>query len=182
MRRRAYPRPAEVPVVAGRIRWVQPRSSASSEHRASSQRKSLSRWNGVLFCGYALQRVAVCDDSFGNDDALRACHSLGYTSLTAAKKISLYGGGTGMIYMDDVWCVESDVYLQNCSYTFSYATRVNTDCTHFEDVGVDCRNVAFHQPVTMVPPAGEHRSKCCGTHGHTNWPAADPAQFLHVVG
>lgn len=41
--RRANPRPAEVPVVAGLIRWVQPRRSAFSEHRAPSQLKSLSR-------------------------------------------------------------------------------------------------------------------------------------------
>lgn len=75
----------------------------------------------------------VCDDSFDDADALRACRSLGYVNGTVtATQIQAYGGGTGTILMDDVSCSSSAFYLSDCTWNTQH------NCGHGEDVGVEC--------------------------------------------
>eukprot|EP00742_Colponemidia_sp_Colp-10_P012218 GILJ01013680.1.p1 GENE.GILJ01013680.1~~GILJ01013680.1.p1 ORF type:complete len:1312 (-),score=147.36 GILJ01013680.1:315-3842(-) len=81
----------------------------------------------------------VCDDGFDNNAAMAACRSLGYTDLTHAYFLRI-GGGTGTIYLDETNCTGAN-YLQQCSYDFSTATQRWNDCSHYEDVGVDCRGI-----------------------------------------
>ena len=58
--------------------------------------------------------------------------------VTTAYAIGYYGGGSGPIYMDDVRCNETDTYLTNCSYLYSWPGYNRANCLHWEDVGVDC--------------------------------------------
>ncbi|XP_034042886.1 macrophage receptor MARCO isoform X2 [Thalassophryne amazonica] len=73
----------------------------------------------------------VCDDAFDRVDGKVICKMLGFqnviTTFTA-------GGGTGTIWLDELWCrgTESDVF--DCLHT---GIGVN-NCDHSEDAGVHC--------------------------------------------
>ena len=77
----------------------------------------------------------MCDDWFDNTDAkVVSCH-LGYSTLDAtAHRDAYYGQGNGTIWLDDVSCSGCESNLVNCSNS----GWANDDCTHSEDVGVEC--------------------------------------------
>ncbi|MDP3762434.1 MAG: scavenger receptor cysteine-rich domain-containing protein, partial [Ramlibacter sp.] len=78
---------------------------------------------------------------FDDNDALAACHSAGFTNISAAFAIQNYGGGAnGSVYLANVDCTQTESYLQNCSYTFLEPSQ-STWYQHSEDVGVDCSGV-----------------------------------------
>lgn len=49
--------------------------------------------------------------------------------------LAQYGGGAGPIYLDEVSCTGSETQLLECR-NFGIGRY---DCSHFEDVGVDCQ-------------------------------------------
>jgi hypothetical protein len=83
----------------------------------------------------------VCDDSFGAREALVACKSVGFADAVArdVEAIPNYGGGTAVIYMDDVHCNGTESSLGECSYLYSTNTSLAHNCLATEAVGVDCR-------------------------------------------
>ncbi|XP_071095519.1 uncharacterized protein [Haliotis cracherodii] len=78
----------------------------------------------------------VCSDYWGNKDATVTCRMLGYRWGTAFR---YFGGGSGMIYMDNVQCTGNENTLASCRY--SGWTIHN--CNHYEDAGVACSNDNF---------------------------------------
>ena len=55
----------------------------------------------------------VCDDDWGNEDAAVTCRQLGCGTGTSVLE---FGGGSGMIWMDEVRCVGSEGSLRDCSF------------------------------------------------------------------
>ncbi|XP_025103072.1 scavenger receptor cysteine-rich type 1 protein M130-like isoform X2 [Pomacea canaliculata] len=77
----------------------------------------------------------VCDDGFGQKEALVACRMLGFNSTTAvAVGSDKYGAGSGPILFSDLRCVGHETSLAQCENPGLY----RHDCTHWEDVGVMC--------------------------------------------
>ena len=48
--------------------------------------------------------------------------------------IQEFGGGTGLIVLNEVWCVG----VENSLFECFHSVNENHDCFHFEDVGVRC--------------------------------------------
>lgn len=82
----------------------------------------------------------VCDDNWSNENAKVVCRTLQLTGGIPLKQ-AFYGGGTGPILMDDVYCAGDESRLGDCS--FVSGTAVN--CGHDEDASVVC------QPQGAVP-------------------------------
>ncbi|EFJ48001.1 hypothetical protein VOLCADRAFT_81342 [Volvox carteri f. nagariensis] len=79
---------------------------------------------------------SVCDDGFGDTEATVVCRELGYDTGIA---VQTWGGGTGPILMDNVFCYGSPPPSR------LYQCRFNGwgmhDCSHSEDVGVRCYGI-----------------------------------------
>ena len=55
---------------------------------------------------------------------------------TGARAISTFGGGTGQIFLDNVGCSGTELYLANCT---NNGIGVH-NCVHSEDAGITCMN------------------------------------------
>lgn len=73
----------------------------------------------------------VCDDNFDASAASVVCRQLGFTGGTV-RPLAYFGRGTLPIVLDDVSCYGTESRLNQC------ASRGVTDCSHAEDVGVEC--------------------------------------------
>ena len=77
----------------------------------------------------------MCDDSFSDTDAKVVCWQLGLnTSHAVSRGSAYYGAGSGRVWLGKVRCSGSESRLQYCRHSF----WGNSDCSHIEDVGVDC--------------------------------------------
>lgn len=76
----------------------------------------------------------VCDDSWGIEDARVVCRQLGCASAILALRDSHFGRGTGRIWMDEVRCVGTESFLNQCPSR----PWGDNDCHHGEDAGVVC--------------------------------------------
>jgi deleted-in-malignant-brain-tumors protein 1 len=90
----------------------------------------------------------VCDDGFTQVNAQVVCRSLGYTPQGSVQ-VQAFGGGRGLIWMDDVQCSGSEPELTWCKHS-GWAMH---NCVHEEDVGVCCqgRSTINYVP-SMDPP------------------------------
>mmetsp|Transcript_35480 Transcript_35480/g.80729 ORF Transcript_35480/g.80729 Transcript_35480/m.80729 type:complete len:352 (-) Transcript_35480:67-1122(-) len=73
----------------------------------------------------------VCDDSFGSNDATVACRSMGQTGSGSVQR---YGGGVGLIWMDNMNCNGGGNSITECNFN----GWGNHNCGHGEDVGICC--------------------------------------------
>ncbi|XP_048254124.1 deleted in malignant brain tumors 1 protein-like [Haliotis rufescens] len=77
----------------------------------------------------------VCDDDFGQLDAIVACRQLGrYDTGMTPKWISSFGFGSGKIWLDNLNCNGTESSLKRCSHN-GWGTH---NCGHHEDVGILC--------------------------------------------
>ncbi|XP_025103069.1 deleted in malignant brain tumors 1 protein-like [Pomacea canaliculata] len=85
----------------------------------------------------------VCDDGFGQEEALVACRMLGFNSTIAvAVGSAKYGAGSGDILFDELQCVGNETSLEQCQQSGLY----RDNCEHWQDAGVMCN---FSQETTQ---------------------------------
>ena len=83
----------------------------------------------------------VCDDSWNFNDASVACRQLGFP-YGATLEILRYGGGTGRIWLDDLYCGTTQTNLFSCNKGRPTGSH---NCNHDEDAGVICKPIReFH--------------------------------------
>ncbi|ELT95812.1 hypothetical protein CAPTEDRAFT_153473 [Capitella teleta] len=75
----------------------------------------------------------VCDDTFGEKEALVVCKSLGYESGEIAS-FNHFGSGSGLILLDNMQCNGTEESLLECNK----GIIGSNDCSHREDVGLSC--------------------------------------------
>ncbi|XP_060081090.1 scavenger receptor cysteine-rich type 1 protein M160-like [Ylistrum balloti] len=95
----------------------------------------------VLYSG---QWGTVCDDYWDNKDAKVVCRMLGY-SHGSAYKYSVFGEGSGLIWMSDVGCTGSESSIFDCPFP----GWGKSTCTHKDDAGVVCFNDTDHTEVAV---------------------------------
>ncbi len=91
--------------------------------------------SGLLEVFHAGAWGTVCDDGFGAENALVACRQLGFAGGSV---IVPEVQGVDAISMDGVMCLGTEARLVDCPFN---GFGVN-DCTHSEDVGLDCSSGA----------------------------------------
>ena len=78
----------------------------------------------------------VCDGNWDTPDAAVVCRQLGFPGVESVLTGSLFGGGTGRIWMKDVQCRGTEQMLSGCVHAGWY--YANSLCDHTEDAGVRC--------------------------------------------
>ncbi|XP_064596685.1 uncharacterized protein LOC135463356 [Liolophura sinensis] len=74
----------------------------------------------------------VCDDNFGEAEALAACRSMGYRGR--AEVLSTFRPGSGTIWLDNFFCNKGVEDLFQCEIR-----KIDThDCNHYEDAWIAC--------------------------------------------
>ncbi|XP_069044357.1 deleted in malignant brain tumors 1 protein, partial [Lepisosteus oculatus] len=76
----------------------------------------------------------VCDDSWDLRDAQVVCRQLGCGEAVSAGTEASWGEGNGTVWLDEVTCRGSELYLWDCEH----AALGQSDCRHKEDAGVSC--------------------------------------------
>ena len=85
--------------------------------------------------------ATVCDDAWDTNDAQVVCTQLGYSTTGAfILSSSDVPDGAGLIWLDKVNCVGTEISLFNCDANFSGSH----DCNHTDDVGVICQHRSSH--------------------------------------
>ncbi|MFZ5442701.1 MAG: FG-GAP-like repeat-containing protein [Myxococcota bacterium] len=89
----------------------------------------------------------VCDDVFDINDATVVCRQLG---LSSAVSFSTVANGTLPILLDDLGCVGTESTLLSCP---NPGIGVH-NCTHSEDVGVECAGAVVQAGLRVFPGFG----------------------------
>ncbi|XP_033114135.1 scavenger receptor cysteine-rich domain superfamily protein-like [Anneissia japonica] len=93
---------------------------------------------GRLEVYYGGEWGTVCDDGWGDAEARVACHQLGYGYPVRTLISSIYQGAYDQsIFLDDVDCIGWESSLSSCSHS----TIGVEDCSHTEDVAIECSSV-----------------------------------------
>ena len=81
----------------------------------------------------------VCDDDWDHSDSAVVCRQLGFDGVSATRVRAYYGQGSGPILLDNVRCTGKESYIWDCKHN----GWNDDDCSHDEDVGVDCLCMYF---------------------------------------
>ncbi|CAI8051118.1 Neurotrypsin, partial [Geodia barretti] len=133
----------------------------------------------------------VCDDEFDNVDAAVVCGQLGLQSEGAiALPLALYGGGVGVIFLDDVDCLGNETRLEDCFYPGEIG---ESNCLHVEDASILCPSnetkVCDNGDVRLVGGSGNYsgRVEVCfnnawGTVCDDDWDTGDAEVVCKQLG
>ncbi|KPP58299.1 hypothetical protein Z043_123888, partial [Scleropages formosus] len=104
----------------------------------------------------------VCDDSWDLQDAMVVCRQLDCGAALRAEKGSRFERGNGPIWLDEVNCRGSELYLWHCSYS-----PQQSSCSHKQDAGVTC--AALHRGSNFGQSDGSIWSKYFQCEGHESF-------------
>ncbi|XP_033643912.1 uncharacterized protein LOC117303722 isoform X2 [Asterias rubens] len=102
--------------------------------------------SGRIEVMYGNQWGTVCDDRFDENAARVVCKQLGISGGVRVFTEAFYGAGEGEIWLDDLECTGEEAHLGECPHP-RYGAH---DCTHNEDVGVECGYMPMPE-VTVAP-------------------------------
>ena len=88
----------------------------------------------------------VCDDGWDINDARAVCRQLGFSSASQYKRNAYFGEGSGKIWLDDVVCTGSEIFLKDCSHP-GWETH---NCGHDEDAGVICYGTIYFKYTILL--------------------------------
>ncbi|XP_055464824.1 deleted in malignant brain tumors 1 protein [Psammomys obesus] len=91
---------------------------------------------------------SVCDDLWSIQAAQVVCQQLGCGVALAAPRSSLFGDGSGPIFLDDVRCLGTETNLGRCHHL---GLSVH-NCEHHEDAGAICTAVGVASALAEVAP------------------------------
>ncbi|OCT71914.1 neurotrypsin isoform X1 [Xenopus laevis] len=89
---------------------------------------------------------SVCDDGWTELNAQVVCRQLGFSGPSSLSSKGEFGFGEGFIFLDDVTCMGEEFSLLDCPHS-SWGQH---DCSHSEDVGVQCSNES--NDIIAIPP------------------------------
>ncbi|XP_052616085.1 deleted in malignant brain tumors 1 protein-like [Peromyscus californicus insignis] len=92
---------------------------------------------------------SVCDDLWSIQAAQVVCQQLGCGVALAAPRSSLFGDGSGPIFLDDVKCLGTETNLGHCRHL---GLSVH-NCDHHEDAGAICSAVSVASALAEVAPS-----------------------------
>ena len=116
---------------------------------------------GRLEVFYSGSWGTICDDEFGTAECTVACRQLGYAPV-CVEYIGSFGGGVGDVHADELDCTGDEASLQACQGGSS--SWGSHDCSHNEDVGVQCRGYAGScANGDLVAEASRARDDHCGS-------------------
>ena len=96
----------------------------------------------------------ICADGFFSPEARVFCRQMGYADGISLGEGSV--GGTGRIVLDDVGCQGNEDSVFDCA---SRGGLYSHDCTHDQDVDVQCSSLATDEPdLTTAAPASSFPS------------------------
>ncbi|KAL8176302.1 UNVERIFIED_CONTAM: hypothetical protein K2H54_030405 [Gekko kuhli] len=96
------------------------------------------RCSGRVEIFHNQQWGTICDDRWGMKQAEVVCREMGCGVALKAPTNAFFGKGSGPIWKDDVNCVGTETFLNECT---SSAWGLN-NCNHGEDAGVECADPA----------------------------------------
>ena len=100
---------------------------------------------GRVEVNYNGQWGTVCDGGWDDIDAGVVCRQLGFGSSGTAIGSSVFGQGSGSIWLDSVMCTGSESKLSECGHL---GIGVTSNCDHFNDASVTCsRDFSKHYTV-----------------------------------
>ncbi|KAJ8034235.1 Galectin-3-binding protein B [Holothuria leucospilota] len=76
----------------------------------------------------------VCNQGWDLVDANVVCRQLGYPAAIVTYRNSLFGEGSGLIWLTNVNCNGNELSLSECQHT----KFAQPSCSHHQDVGVLC--------------------------------------------
>ncbi|KAI4893080.1 hypothetical protein NFI96_006176 [Prochilodus magdalenae] len=77
---------------------------------------------------------SVCDDQWDIRDAKVVCRQLGCGSALSADGSSVFGAGSGTVWLNRVKCRGNEIHLWDCPHSL----KNHTDCSHRQHAGVTC--------------------------------------------
>ncbi|XP_013923311.1 PREDICTED: deleted in malignant brain tumors 1 protein-like [Thamnophis sirtalis] len=121
----------------------------------------------------------VCDDNWGIEDARVVCRQLGCATAISAPRESNFGRGTGRIWMDEVRCIGTESFLNQCPSR----PLGDNDCHHGEDAGVVCSEMRLAGGSSLCTGRVEVLfNQRWGTVCDNGWDLADATVVCREVG
>ncbi|ERE80680.1 deleted in malignant brain tumors 1 protein [Cricetulus griseus] len=115
---------------------------------------------------------SVCDDLWGIQAAQVVCQQLGCGVALAAPRSSLFGDGSGPIFLDDVMCLGTETNLGYCRHL----GLSMHNCDHHEDAGAICSGIRtlqdLHFPTKKQTRLVDGKNRCEGrveVHHNGTW-------------
>ncbi|KAI4886756.1 hypothetical protein NFI96_022667, partial [Prochilodus magdalenae] len=95
---------------------------------------------------------SVCDDLWDIWDAQVVCRQLDCGSALSADGSSVFGAGSGPVWLNRVKCRGNEIHLWDCPHSL----KNHTDCSHRQHAGVTCtvgqpKNRTAPSPQTLPP-------------------------------
>ncbi|KAI4887562.1 hypothetical protein NFI96_029336, partial [Prochilodus magdalenae] len=102
------------------------------------------RCSGRLEVYHNAEWGSVCDDLWDIKDAQVVCRQLDCGPALSANGSSLFGAGSGTVWLKRVKCRGNETHLWDCPHSL----KNHTDCSHRQHAGVTCTDMS----VSSAPP------------------------------
>ncbi|KAI4905569.1 hypothetical protein NFI96_026711, partial [Prochilodus magdalenae] len=117
---------------------------SSSHHRQCSDQLPLrlsggpGRCSGRLEVYHNAEWGSVCDDLWDIKDARVVCRQLDCGPALSADGSSVFGAGSGPVWLNRVKCRGNETHLWDCPHSL----KSHTDCSHRQHAGVTCTDMS----------------------------------------